>query len=48
YLIEDIKVERGERIAIICESRPEFAIGMFASIQTGAITVPLDVKLTVP
>ncbi len=48
YLIEDIKVERGERIAIICESRPEFSIGMFASIQTGAITVPLDVKLTVP
>ncbi len=48
YLIEDIKIERGERIAIICESRPEFSIGMFASIQTGAITVPLDVKLTVP
>ena len=48
YLIENIKVERGERIAIICESRPEFSIGMFASIQTGAITVPLDVKLTVP
>ena len=48
YLIETVKVERGERIAIICESRPEFSIGMFASIQTGAITVPLDVKLTVP
>ena len=48
YLIEDIKIERGERIAIICESRPEFSIGMFASSQTGAITVPLDVKLTVP
>ena len=48
YLIENINVERNERIAIICESRPEFSIGMFASIQTGAITVPLDVKLTVP
>lgn len=48
YLIETLNVERGERIAIICESRPEFSIGMFASIQTGAITVPLDVKLTVP
>ena len=48
YLIETVGVQRGERIAIICESRPEFAIGMFASIQTGAITVPLDVKLTVP
>ena len=47
YLIETVNVERGERIAIICESRPEFSIGMFGSIQTGAITVPLDVKLTV-
>jgi len=48
YLIETVNVQRGERIAIICESRPEFSIGMFGSIQTGAITVPLDVKLTVP
>ena len=48
YLIEEVNIQRGERIAIICESRPEFSIGMFASIQTGAITVPLDVKLTVP
>jgi len=48
YLIEFENVQKNERIAIICESRPEFAVGMFASIQTGAITVPLDVKLTVP
>lgn len=47
YLIEDVQIERGERIAILSESRPEFGIGMFASIQTGAITIPLDVKLTV-
>ena len=47
YLIETAGVQREERIAIICESRPEFSIGMFASIQSGAITVPLDVKLTV-
>jgi len=47
YLIETLNIQKGERIAIICESRPEFSIGMFASIQTGAITVPLDVKLTV-
>lgn len=48
YLIEFENVQREDRIAIISESRPEFGIGMFASIQTGAITVPLDVKLTVP
>jgi len=48
YLMENADVQRGDRIAILCESRPEFAIGMFGSVQTGAITVPLDVKLTVP
>lgn len=47
HLIEEIKIECGNRIAILSESRPEFGIGMFASIQTGAITIPLDVKLTV-
>lgn len=47
YLIENVKIQRGERIAIICESKPEFSVGIFASIQTGAITVPLDIKLTV-
>ena len=47
YIMENNDAQRGERIAILCESRPEFAIGMFGSIQTGAITVPLDVKLTV-
>lgn len=48
YVMENADVQRGDRIAILCESRPEFAVGMFGSIQTGAITVPLDVKLTVP
>ena len=48
YLMENADVQRGDRIAMLCESRPEFAVGIFASIQTGAITVPLDVKLTVP
>lgn len=48
YLMENADLQRGDRVAILCESRPEFAVGMFGSIQTGAITVPLDVKLTVP
>ncbi len=47
YLIENAGIQRGDRIAILSESRPEFATGIFASIQTGAITVPLDIKLTV-
>ena len=47
YLIETIEIGRNDRIAILTESRPEFGIALFASIQTGAITVPLDIKLTV-
>lgn len=46
YLISK-GIERGDRIAILSESRPEWGIAFFASIQTGAITVPLDIKLTI-
>jgi len=48
HLIETVGIQRNDRIAILTESRPEFGIGIFAAIQTGAITVPLDCKLTVP
>jgi|GEM_PF-49628 len=47
YLIQN-GIQREDRIAILSESRPEWGIALFASIQTGAITVPLDVKLTIP
>lgn len=46
FLIEK-GIERGDRIAILSESRPEWGIALFASFQTGSITVPLDVKLTI-
>ena len=46
YLINEIKVEKGEKIAILSESKPEFGACVFASILAGTITVPLDVKLT--
>ncbi len=46
YLIEDVKIEKGEKIAILSESKPEFGACVFASILAGTITVPLDVKLT--
>jgi len=45
YLIET-GFKRNERIAILSESRPEWGIAFFASIRSGAITVPLDIKLT--
>lgn len=46
YLIDEIKIEKGDRIAILSESKPEFGACVFASILAGTITVPLDVKLT--
>ena len=46
YLIESA-VEPGDRIAILSESRPEWGVAFFAAIHSGAIVVPLDVKLTI-
>ncbi len=45
YLIES-GIRRGDRIAILSESRPEWAIVLFASVRCGATFVPLDTKLT--
>jgi long-chain acyl-CoA synthetase len=47
YLIER-GVERGDRIAILAESRPEWAVAFFAAIRSGAVVVPVDIKLTRP
>ncbi len=46
YLINSINIKKGERLAILSESRPEFGGAVFASILSGMITVPLDIKLT--
>lgn len=47
YLINDLKVEKGERLAILSESKPEYAPCVFGSALAGLITVPLDNKLTI-
>lgn len=46
YLINDLSVIKGDRLAILSESRPEFGAAVFASVLSGMITVPLDIKLT--
>lgn len=46
YLINDLQVEKGERVAILSESKPEYGVCVFASILAGTISVPLDIKLT--
>ena len=47
YLINDLKIEKGERLAILSESKPEYAPCVFGSALAGLITVPLDNKLTI-
>ncbi len=44
--LEERGVGPGDRVAILSESSPEWAIGFFAAIRAGAVIVPLDIKLT--
>ena len=46
YLIDYIDVKKGDRLAILSESKPEYGACVFASAMAGMITVPLDIKLT--
>lgn len=46
YLINDLKINKGERLAILSESKPEYGACVFASAISGMTTVPLDIKLT--
>lgn len=46
YLIEDLEIKKGECLAILSESKPQYAPCVFASVLTGTITVPLDIKLS--
>ena len=47
YLINDLGIQKGEKLAILSESKPEFGVCIFASVLAGTITVPLDIKLTI-
>ena len=47
YLIEEVGVAKGDRLAILSESKPEYGACVFASVLAGTITVPLDHKLTI-
>ena len=46
YLIKS-GVAKGDRVAILSESMPEWGAALFASILSGAVSVPLDIKLTI-
>lgn len=46
YLMNDLQLKKGEKLAILSESKPEYGACVFASVMAGMITVPLDIKLT--
>lgn len=45
FLIKS-KIDKGDKLAILSESMPEWGAALFASVLSGAITIPLDIKLT--
>ncbi len=46
YLMNDLGMQKEEKMAILSESKPEFGVCVLASVISGMITVPLDIKLT--
>ena len=46
YLIEDLEFKKGDGIAILSESKPEYGACVFASVLAGGTTIPLDIKLS--
>lgn len=47
YLITDLNMQKGEKLAILSESMPEMGACLFAAVISGMVTVPLDNKLTI-
>ncbi len=47
YLMSDLQMPRGAKLAILSESMPEMGACLFASVISGMVTVPLDNKLTI-
>ena len=45
-LIEELKIKKSSKIAILSESNPEYGVCILASILCGACIIPLDIKLT--
>ena len=46
YLINGLQLQKGEKLAILSESMPEYGACVFGSVLAGLVTVPLDIKLT--
>jgi len=46
YNLKKLGVEKGDRVAILSENRPEWVIAFFGIVSCAGITVPMDIKLS--
>ena len=46
FFIDDLKIKKGNRIAVYSKNRAEYVLVLIACIKTGAILVPLNFRLT--
>lgn len=46
YSLKKIGIERGDRVVIFSESRPEWSIAFFGIVSCAGIVVPMDIKLS--
>ena len=47
YLINELQMQKGDKMAVLSESMPELGACLFASVISGMVSVPLDIKLTI-
>ncbi len=47
YLINNLQIPKGDKIAILSESLPEYGVCVFGAVLAGVTIVPLDNKLTI-
>ncbi|MBR2526688.1 AMP-binding protein [bacterium] len=46
YLLDECKIGKGDKVAILSESNPEWSAAFFSIVIAGGTIVPLDIKLT--
>lgn len=46
YHLKKLGIQKEDRVAILAESRPEWAIAFFGIVSCAGITVPMDIKLS--